>query len=416
MEATELEKWKGIYVRAFNLAQSTFAERHKNYVVHFLNGKEFDPKDFVFERFVRSGIDVNVPIEGTGETALMTAATFVQAIQIHSLIRVGANVFAQDNEGSTMIHYLVDTRVRNKPNKPSVYSALPKLITPEELRRLVNIPNNYGQTPLMKAVRTIFPRIKTLLDWGADKAATDKSGQTAVDIARHDMFPEAVALLRTAFNPVHQGRGRPVVPPTSRPDPPTTTPHPRRERLDPSIVKRIQDAIDNNRDPGDLSSFSKAQLNAFLRYAISKSPAASIRLIDSGANPNITDRNGKTVLMMMSWQPLSTFARESIFSTILDRGANVNLQDISGMTALMYAASKGNAAVSKILVEAGADLNMRNDRGKTALAIAVDAGYRDVEDYLLSKMGTPRPTPAPRPTPPRTIFQTAPPSRKCVIV
>ena len=52
----------------------------------------------------------------------------------------------------------------------------------------------------------------------------------------------------------------------------------------------------------------------------------------------------------------------------------MNAADTQGKTALMYAASKGNTQVVRLLLEAGADVNFANRRGETALLEAACYG------------------------------------------
>ena len=52
---------------------------------------------------------------------------------------------------------------------------------------------------------------------------------------------------------------------------------------------------------------------------------------------------------------------------LIERGANVNMQDNNGWTVLIYAARYGHNNVVKELIEAGANVDIRSNDGLTAL-------------------------------------------------
>jgi len=64
-------------------------------------------------------------------------------------------------------------------------------------------------------------------------------------------------------------------------------------------------------------------------------------------------------------------------------GANIDLKDENGETLLMKAIGSGNIVLFKILIETGADVNARNNYGYTALMWAVDSGNREAVFSLL---------------------------------
>ena len=53
----------------------------------------------------------------------------------------------------------------------------------------------------------------------------------------------------------------------------------------------------------------------------------------------------------------------------------------------MYAASRGQAEICRILPEAGTDSLLKNRQGQDALALAHSAGHRAVETMLLEAAG-----------------------------
>lgn len=66
----------------------------------------------------------------------------------------------------------------------------------------------------------------------------------------------------------------------------------------------------------------------------------------------------------------------------LQRGGDANHLDKDGVSPLMYAATRGQVEICRILLEAGADPFLKNRQGQNALALARLAGHRAVETVL----------------------------------
>ncbi|EXF80835.1 hypothetical protein CFIO01_01206 [Colletotrichum fioriniae PJ7] len=68
---------------------------------------------------------------------------------------------------------------------------------------------------------------------------------------------------------------------------------------------------------------------------------------------------------------------------LMDSGADVNVRDMEGKTALIKAADKGLVEVVKALIERGAEVNDQDIYGRTALSYAAWRRHNDVIGYLL---------------------------------
>lgn len=88
-------------------------------------------------------------------------------------------------------------------------------------------------------------------------------------------------------------------------------------------------------------------------------------LLEAGANPNATAREGETALMQAAG-----FGYEESVKILIEHHADVNLRDHKGRTALMHAAMGGHVDAIPLLLEDGADPNARDSEGKTALDFA----------------------------------------------
>jgi ankyrin repeat protein len=89
-------------------------------------------------------------------------------------------------------------------------------------------------------------------------------------------------------------------------------------------------------------------------------------LLEAGANPNKTDRDGQTAIMHAA-----SYGYEESVRILIEHHAEMNLRDHEGRTALMHAAMGGYVDAIPLLLENGADPNARDSEGKTALDLAL---------------------------------------------
>src|SRR5262249_33806443 len=110
-------------------------------------------------------------------------------------------------------------------------------------------------------------------------------------------------------------------------------------------------------------------------------------LLESGANPNIKDNDGRTPLHYAV-----SDKHEAKITSLLKHKAKLDIQDKDGKTPLHYAVdttydSKGNMCLPKIelikmLLEEGATPNIKDNRNKTPSGIAY---YNEQIKQLLNK-------------------------------
>mmetsp|Transcript_25208 Transcript_25208/g.50572 ORF Transcript_25208/g.50572 Transcript_25208/m.50572 type:complete len:220 (+) Transcript_25208:1-660(+) len=102
-------------------------------------------------------------------------------------------------------------------------------------------------------------------------------------------------------------------------------------------------------------------------------------LLDAGADPDVKDRDGKSVLTCAT-----IWSRIGVMKQLIKAGAHVEAFDAGGTTALMYAAFRGNEEAARTLLEAKADPNASDLEGKTALMLAASQGMVNVGKVLLA--------------------------------
>ena len=103
-------------------------------------------------------------------------------------------------------------------------------------------------------------------------------------------------------------------------------------------------------------------------------------LIKQGVDFNyrLDDVNKRTALMQIvqSFSPSSKNLKCKIMQLIIDSGADVNLTDKNGKTALCYSVFH---ETSKILIENGADLSIRDKDGNTALMNTSSSSWKHIQ-------------------------------------
>lgn len=112
-------------------------------------------------------------------------------------------------------------------------------------------------------------------------------------------------------------------------------------------------------------------------------------LLDARADPNRSDKSGRTALMYAV-----VFDKVEVVRALLAANAAVHAQAAEGIrTALSCAAKQNCVAVAEVLIAAGADVNMRSkdDEGEdeTALGVGVVSGAEACVRMLLEKSADP---------------------------
>jgi len=93
----------------------------------------------------------------------------------------------------------------------------------------------------------------------------------------------------------------------------------------------------------------------------------ALYLIDKGANPDVKNRQGSPLLLLVD--------SDVVARRMVEAGADVNVRDSQGWTPLLEAVYTGKAEVAAFFIEAGADISVRHpDNGKSIFEEARDAG------------------------------------------
>lgn len=108
----------------------------------------------------------------------------------------------------------------------------------------------------------------------------------------------------------------------------------------------------------------------------------TLQRLSSKIDVNIQDNDGRTALIAATY---ALMVSEKIIKYLLSLpGINVNLQDASGHTALMGAIYDEESLVRLFLQVPGIDVNLKNQHGETALILAVSRENKNIVKLLLA--------------------------------
>ena len=86
--------------------------------------------------------------------------------------------------------------------------------------------------------------------------------------------------------------------------------------------------------------------------------AVAIMLIEKGADVNLSDHNGYTLVHHAIFS-------EPLTRLLIEKGADINARSKSGATPLIFATINGDEDAVRFLLELGADVNVKNNKGET---------------------------------------------------
>ena len=370
------------------------------------------------DALLQAGANANAALP-TGETVLMTAARTGDPATVKALVARGANVNAVEGlQGQTPLMFAA---LENQASAITVLAeagadlnARSKPLTWPEFKfntggMIYTLQPVGGWAAVMYAARDgAADAVRALAAAGADLDVQDPDGTTPLILAIvNARFDTAVALLDKGANPnVADNMGmtplyaavdmHTLSPMMGRPAPPM------RDSIDSVEMARV--LLRRGANPnaqlkkpiiGRHTAFqgdgSLGEGTTALARAAKSADVAMIKvLLDGGADPRLTQKDGTTVAMIAaSARGQRVYAAAASVGTpateedaldslklLLDTPLDVNAANGNGQTALHNAAARGADSLVRFLVERGARLDAKDRQGRLAIDLARGGGGR----------------------------------------
>lgn len=150
-----------------------------------------------------------------------------------------------------------------------------------------------------------------------------------------------------------------------------------------SKQKCLQLLLEQGANPNVRDSFGRTMLSIAITWCM---PDTVRLLLDFNADPNLRDKNALTPLMkavilgIEDARPMVDKLR--IAEHLIDSGANLDAAMEDGTTALMYAAAHARMEMADLLVAKGASLSLQDWRGNRALDLVQPWLHPTRRNYL----------------------------------
>jgi len=328
---------------------------------------------------IEAGASVNAIESWRGETALMWAAAENHAGAVKLLIEHGA---AKDAAARTLkfpnVRYNLATHATLPPPQGGFTAlmfaarqgALAAATALADAGADLNLQDPDGTPALTVAIVNGHHDVaRLLLERGANPNVADAAGMTplyaAVELHTSEMYPERRALRRSSGPFSTLDLVKLLVAKHAQPDVP---------------LKTVTLRWGRRRGPGDAALAEGA--TPLMRAARFADVETMRVLLDAGANPALTQKDQRTVLMLAAgagWRTGETILGGQDFGPeadaieavklCLEHGGDVMAIDDDGLTALHHAVPRG-AGVVQLLVDHGAALDTKDKRGRTPLDVA----------------------------------------------
>ncbi|KAF8723582.1 hypothetical protein HU200_021537 [Digitaria exilis] len=138
-------------------------------------------------------------------------------------------------------------------------------------------------------------------------------------------------------------------------------------------------AILDQHETPDITKISSPKWHPLHSYAMALQIPLMDKLLDSGLDINLLDKDGFTPL-----HKAIIGKKEAVISHLLRKGANPHVRDRDGATPLHYAVQAGALQTVKLLIKYKVDVNVADNDGWTPLHLAIQSRNRDIAKVLLA--------------------------------
>ena len=364
--------------------------------------------EYILEALLKTVTAKNLNVEdGKRKTAFHWAVELDRAVCARSLLKAGADIRTQDNNGSTAVSKACLLRRASildmilEHDKTAEFSAeeiscailfsqnlfLERYlqVAPRPAMRAtamlmessvlgkpeiialaisfgadINVEDRRGCTPLLRAVENgRSAAAEALVTAGASTTVLDTSGKTMLQVAvsSQKMFGERVSYMAQfahayfltggIFRPSH----------AYRVDVPIESCQ--------NSLERFRCLFENENTPAEDPGAFLETVDAL--YEDGEHPSIIRLLLSRGADPSVKTSEGETVLHLA----IVSASRVKVLLDVVPV-LDINAQDNQGRSALHHAAASGNHFTMEVLVANGANINMRDLGGASALHYAVN--------------------------------------------
>lgn len=359
----------------------------------------------MIEALIKAGADAKTLTTADGETVLMTAARAGNADAVKVLLDHGADVNARENyKGQTALMWAAGERHPEVVKLLMAHGADWKVRSFDRPTKLPKLSAASSVSPIARGGFTAFlfsaregdiESAKAMLDGGVDINQADVDGATALVVSiMNKKYTFAKFLLDRGANPNladDKGRAALYAAVDMRNEDYSALPNRKEEDPMPSLelVKALLDHGANpnmqlikalpgrsGMDSGDTSLGEGT--TPLIRAALSGDAAVMRALLEKGADPKLTIKDGSTALMVaagVGYRDKFTRGTEAdaleALKVAIEAGLDISQTSTRGETALHGAAGRGANAIVQFLVDHGAKLDTKTKQGLTPLDFAM---------------------------------------------
>jgi uncharacterized protein len=359
----------------------------------------------IIEQLLKAGADPNTRVTADGETVLMTSARSGNAEAVKALLDHGADVNAKENyRGQTALMWAAAEHHPEVVKLLLQHGADWKVISSYRETKLPKLSAASAVSPMSRGGFTAFlfaaregdiETARVMLAAGVDINQTDIDHTSALVVSiMNKKYTFAKFLLDRGADPnVTDEKGRAALYAAIDMRNEDWSALPMRKALDPlpslDLIKAIlahganlNAQLTHNLPGRSGMDYGDVELDEgttpFMRAARSGDATTMQLLLQAGADPKLTTKDGNNALLFAAGigyrdkqtQGTDEEALEAL-KLCIAQGLDLNQPNAKGETPLHGAASRGSDLLVKYLVEHGAKLDAKSKRGFTPLDIAM---------------------------------------------
>lgn len=327
------------------------------------------------ETLLLKGVDVNA--RDKNDTPVLSYAVKGNNVELaRRLLRMGANIFVSDKDGYTPMMFALlkgneemysvvspetsefQRQAKGDGKTVGIMSVLGGNVNLmqqmlKDARSVLNTPDNEGRTFMMLLAGAGRPEVvREALYLGGNVRLQDNEGRSALMYAAKDSVGvNLIAMLKASREVVNMAdnEGRTALMYALG--------------YEDNQPVKMHMLLTNGAD----AKMADKNGKSVLMYAVDNpytavSAKAIVEVLERAKQVDAVDNKGRTALMLAVANP--NVSADGV-QALLNAGANVNLKDSSGKSVLMYAAEGGDMSKFQLLLAVGAKADAKTDDGKS---------------------------------------------------